>query len=175
MQRFLWMLSICLLPLFVKAQTAPPAAEVLKTAEARAAKEHKNVLVMFHASWCHWCHEMDTAIADAACKPFFERSFVLEHLTVSESPAKKNLENPGAEALLKQYTDGKESGIPFWVVLDPKGKVLADSRQPGTGDNIGCPTTESDVAQLKDILAKTGKGSAAEINAIGERFLRIGK
>ncbi|PUZ27111.1 Thioredoxin-like [Chitinophaga costaii] len=175
MQRFIWMFSICLLPLFVKAQTAPAATDVLKNAEAKAAKAHKNVLIIFHASWCHWCHEMDSAIADAACKPFFERSFVLEHLTVSESPQNKNLENPGADVLLKQYTNGKESGIPFWVILDPKGNLLADSRQPGTGENIGCPTTAADVAQLKSILVKTGKGSPTEINTIGERFARIGK
>lgn len=180
MKRIVWMLGICAMALAGKVQaqdqpSAPAAADVVKAAQTKAGKEHKNVLLMFHASWCHWCHAMDTAIADPACKAFFDRSYVLEHLTVSESPKKKNLENPGAEAMLNKFTDGKESGIPFWVIMDPKGKILADSRLPQSGDNMGCPTAGPEVERLKEILKKTGKGSADEITAIGERFKQAAK
>lgn len=169
MRRFLWMLSICFLPLFIKAQTTTPsAADVMKTAETKAGKEHKNVLVIFHASWCHWCHAMDTAINDASCKAFFERNYVIEHLTVLESKGKEASENPGAIEMLKKYA-GDNSGIPFWMVFDPKGNVLADSKLP-SGDNMGCPGTESELAQFKVVLNKTAKGTPAEIAAVEKRF-----
>ena len=37
--------------------TAPirSAAQLMAAAKARARKEHKNIFVMFHASWCVWC------------------------------------------------------------------------------------------------------------------------
>jgi len=35
---------------------APASTDVLlKKAYAQAAKQHKNVIVLFHASWCGWC------------------------------------------------------------------------------------------------------------------------
>src|SRR5262245_46462193 len=62
--------------------TAPSAETILKEAYQRAAKEKKNVMIIFHASWCGWCHKMDTAMNDVACKKFFTDNYVVEHLTV---------------------------------------------------------------------------------------------
>ncbi|HUZ60166.1 MAG TPA: thioredoxin family protein [Hanamia sp.] len=40
---------------------AVPASQIIEEAKVEAAKTHKNVFIIFHASWCVWCHRMDTA------------------------------------------------------------------------------------------------------------------
>ena len=55
------------------AQKAPPSAdEIMKDAYAIAKKENKKVLLMFHASWCGWCHKMDTSLNDPSVKKVFQ-------------------------------------------------------------------------------------------------------
>src|SRR5437868_6708351 len=96
---------------------APTSDDIMKEAYATAAKEHKNVLIMFHASWCGWCHRMDNSINVVSCKKFFEDNYVIRHLVVDESDNKKNLENPGASDMRDKY-HGNGQGIPFWLVFD---------------------------------------------------------
>jgi len=83
------------------AQFTPTADAVLKEARAKAAKENKKIMVIFHASWCGWCHKMDTSLNDPSVKDFFQKNYVITHLVISESKDKKSLENPGAEELNK--------------------------------------------------------------------------
>ncbi len=95
-------LTIVLLSLFVfnnaNAQTKPASAdEIIKEAKTEAAATHKNIFIMFHASWCVWCHRMDSAMNDKSVKSFFDKNYTIIHLTVDESKDKKDLENPGAD------------------------------------------------------------------------------
>ncbi|RAJ02562.1 thioredoxin-like protein [Chitinophaga skermanii] len=177
MKKLFFLLLVIALP-FVKAnaQTVPTADEVLKTASAKAAKEKKNVFVLFHASWCGWCHKMDTVFAKPGVKELIGKSYVVEHLTVKESPQNKHLENPGAEALMAKY-NGDKSGIPFWLVFDPTGKLIADSfmRPAGAdlnsaGDNIGCPATDEEVAAFEAVLKKSTKLDEKQIAQISAAF-----
>src|SRR5215207_7409479 len=79
------------------AQKAPASAdEIMKEAFTVAKKQNKKVLIMFHASWCGWCHKMDASVTDASVKKFFDDYFVLRHLVVVESKGKESLENPCA-------------------------------------------------------------------------------
>jgi hypothetical protein len=39
------------LAMAVAAQTAPPASQVMETAGASAAQQHKSIFLIFHASW----------------------------------------------------------------------------------------------------------------------------
>ena len=161
-----------------KAQTtqAVSADEIVMNACKQAAKENKKVLVMFHASWCVWCHKMDSSMNDASCKKFFDNNFVIAHLVIMESADKKNLENPAAmETLTSYHGDGK--GIPFWVIIDKDGNLLADSqiRPDGAdlktkGENMGCPATEDEVKAFITVLKKTTKITSAEEAAIVKRF-----
>jgi thioredoxin-related protein len=165
-------LSLLLSFLFFSAisfsQTTPSADEVLKTAYQQAARENKNVLLIFHASWCGWCRAMDSSIHDPSVWDYFNKNFVLTHLTVLESTNKKNLENPGAEDFLNKH-GGKDLGIPFWIVLDAQGNALKDSRtKPGT--NVGCPATEEEVAHLISVLQKTSRITDEEKAAVKKRF-----
>jgi thioredoxin-related protein len=160
----------------LKAQQSPASAEqVLTEACQQAALENKNVFVMFHASWCVWCHRMDNSMNDAACKKFFDDNYVIRHLVVNESADKKNLENPGAEAMITKY-HGDGQGIPFWLVFDKDGKLLFDSKMRNNGDgpekgaNTGCPASESEVAFFINILKKTSPITTEQAEIIRKRF-----
>jgi thioredoxin-related protein len=147
---------------------APTAASVMAPALAKAANEGKNVLLIFHASWCGWCRKMDTSLNDPAIKAFIDRNYEIVHLTVYESPGKKQLENPGALEFLQQH-GGAEQGIPYWFVLDKEGNVLFDS-QYNPGKNSGCPATEEEVSYFISVLRKTSSLSGEELRAIRKRF-----
>jgi len=159
------------------AQTTVPDAEtVLKAACKNAGAEQKNVFIMFHASWCAWCHKMDTAIYDPVCRKFFEDNYVIDHLTVYENKTNKHLENPGAVDLLTKYK-GNDIGTPYWMIFDKDAKLLGDSRMRGgidfdgpPGDNVGCPAAEEEVNYFISLLKKTSSLNDEQLKVIKKRF-----
>ncbi len=174
----LYLLSTLLLISFVafSQETPKPASAIMDEAYKQASAEKKNVLVVFHASWCGWCKKFEASINDPSCKDFFDKSFVIARLDVLEQPAKKNLENEGATEFFHKYA-GENSGIPFFLIFDKKGKLLADSKMKVAGaapekalQNMGCPASEEEVAAFIEILKKTSKINKKESAAITERF-----
>jgi thioredoxin-related protein len=160
----------------LSAQTIPePADKVLSDACKQAAAEKKNVMIIFHASWCGWCKKLEASINDPACKEYFDKNFVIRYLTVLEAKDKKNLENPGANDLFEQ-NGGKGGGIPYFLIYDKKGKLLADSKmdvKKPTGvvrSNMGCPAQDEEIAAFIETLKKTSKINEAQITAITKRF-----
>jgi thiol-disulfide isomerase/thioredoxin len=155
--------------------SAPSAGEIMKEAYQQAARENKNVFIIFHASWCGWCHRMDNSMNDPSCKKFFDDSYVVRHLVVDESADKLSLENAGAKELrTKYYGDGQ--GIPFWLIFDKGGNLLADSkiRKEGDnamqGDNTGCPANEKEVNFFIGVLKKTSSITKEQLEIIKKRF-----
>ena len=116
----------------------PSAAAVLNAAEAEAAREHKNVFLIFHASWCPWCHRLDALLNAPTLKPFFDRNYVIAQIDGLEAPAQLGLENPGWKDLMTTYS-ATGQGIPYWLFLDPKGNILATCRSPFDSDRKGMP------------------------------------
>ncbi|MFI5185180.1 MAG: thioredoxin family protein [Chitinophagales bacterium] len=161
----------------VRAQQKPLSAnEILQNALRQASQEKKNVLIIFHASWCGWCHKMDSSINDQSCKKFFDDNYVIRHLVVDETRDKKNLENPGANELRLKY-HGNDEGIPFWLIFDKDGNLLADSQirpedaNPDTkGENVGCPAVEKEVNYFIEVLKKTSTITEEQQAAIQKRF-----
>ena len=161
---------------FLYSQAPPESAEVvLQSAYKEAAKKNKNVIVLFHASLCVWCRKMDTSMNDPKVQKYFTDNYVIKHLVVHESKDKKVLENPGAEDLLKKY-HGNDSGIPYWLVFDKSGKLLADSKVRAEGEgldkgqNSGCPATEQEVEHFINVLKKTSSLKPEELAVIAKRF-----
>jgi thiol-disulfide isomerase/thioredoxin len=171
----LFFVGFMFLALASRAQSPKSSSDILKQAYSIAAKERKNVFVIFHASWCGWCKKMDTAMNDPSVKKFFTDNYVIRHLVVYESKGKENFENPGALDLLKKYK-GEDQGIPYWFVFDKEGKLLADSkiRPEGggleTGDNAGCPASEKEVAYFVKVLKETSSLKEDELAIIQKRF-----
>ena len=158
-------------------QTALSAEMIMREAFVSAKTQNKKVLVMFHASWCGWCHKMDTSLKDASVKKYFDDNFVIRHLVVFESKGKENLENPGALEMITKY-EGKDQGIPFWLIFDKDENFLADSRMKTTINgveklqNTGCPATKAEVDHFIEILRKTTLLKDDELEKIRIRFRR---
>ena len=146
-----------------------PAIDVLASASKIAAKENKKVFVLFGASWCYWCHKMDSCMNDETLKPFFDKNYVITHLTIFESDNKKELENAGVRDLYKKYGGSENQGIPYWIILDTNGNLLADSKLK-SGDNSGCPAKKEEVDHFLDVLKSTSSLTEAQLEVIGKKF-----
>jgi thioredoxin-related protein len=169
MQKVAMLFSFLLVALSSYAQNKVPSAEeVLKPVYAQAAKENKKVLLLFHASWCGWCHKMDSSLQDKNVKPLIDKNYVTAHLTVYESKDKIALENPGALQFLTKH-GGADQGLPYWLVLDKEGKVIADS-QYKPNENSGCPANEEEVAYFISVLKKTSSLNEKQLKIIEKRF-----
>ena len=161
-------LSILVLACTVSfAQSVPNSGSIMAAAYKQAAKEHKNVFVMFHASWCGWCKRMDASMTDPSTQKYFDDNYVTVHLTVQENAANKGLENPGAEVFLAKYK-GEKAGLPFFLVMDPKGTELGDSFV--NGQNLGCPAAADEVAAFITLLKKTSTINEDQEKAVTARF-----
>jgi hypothetical protein len=163
---------------FAQQATTPPAADaVMKEAYAKAKAENKNVILMFHASWCGWCKRMTACFEDPTCSKFFDDNYVITYLDILENPDKKSLENPGAMDILKNLKGDPEGGIPYWVIITPQGKVLGTSYMPhadgtpGTGkDNVGCPAEDNEVTYFTSLLKNSSKLTDDQLAVIATRF-----
>ena len=161
--------SIAALLLATVAVAGPPdAAKALDAARTQAKREGKNVLVVFHASWCGWCKRFDKMLEDPKLKPVYEKSFVVLHLDVLENGDKKDLENPSGLAVMEAL-GGKDAGLPFFAVVAPNGKKVADSLRVAGNvkTNTGHPAAPEEIAHFVTLLKKSAPkmsaGSIAEI------------
>ena len=103
---------------------------------ARAAREHRFILVDGAAAWCHWCHVMDeTTYRDAEVGEALRARFVAIRVDIDERPD-----------LAERYGDW---GWPATILLSPDAEELGKFR--------GYLPAE----RLREILAETVAGTAA--------------
>lgn len=167
MKKILLAFILVLVTFVAMSQSVPTAESILTAAYKQAAKENKNVFVIFTASWCGWCKKMDASMNDITTKRYFDENYVTVHLTVQENPAKKHMENAGAAAFLKKFK-GDAAGLPFFVVLDKKGKLLGDSFVNNA--NMGCPASPNEVGSFIILLKKSSTINEDGMQAISTRF-----
>lgn len=166
---------ICLCAFLLAKAQAPSADKIMSDAYLVAGTENKNIILIFHASWCGWCHKMDKSMEDPACKKFFDDNYITVHMVVDESKDKKDLETPGGDDFRKKYM-GDNQGLPYWMVFDKDGNLLADSRMKKdgenaeAGENTGCPATKEEVEHFIRVLKKTSDLKEEELATIEKRF-----
>jgi thioredoxin-related protein len=147
-----------------------PAEALLKQAENQAQTEGKNVLVIFHASWCGWCHELDKFMTDPQYKPIFDDNFVTVKLTVLEDDKHKIDENPGGIEEM-DVLGGRDAGLPLFAILDPSGKTIITSMRPiegkDKGANTGFPAEPEEIDHFATMMQKGApKITADQITAM---------
>jgi thioredoxin-related protein len=139
MKKIILLSVLVIFSLSLLSQTTPePASAIMDKAFKAAKKEGKNVMIVFHASWCGWCKKFDASVIDPACKEYFEKNFIIEHLTILENGDMKKNENPGAIDIFNKYA-GTGSGIPFFLIYDKKGTLVADSKIRPEGGHLMQP------------------------------------
>ena len=171
------LLALASLTIASASDTPPSANDLITAARASGAVQHKNVMIIFHASWCGWCHKFEKFMNLPQFKPLFEKNYEIVRLDTMENEDKKNLENEGSDKVMASF-GGTGQGIPFFAVTSPKGKVLFTSMRPDPkkkeGVNIGHPAAPEEVAYFVTVLQKTSKMSPTEIATI-EAWLKAQK
>lgn len=151
------------------AQSGPTAQQLVSAAEVTARKEHKNVFVVFHASWCGWCHKLEKLMGSADYKPLFETNYEVVWVDIAEHDA-QHPETLGGEALAKQL-GAADQGLPFYTILNPNGKTLGDSRN-GKAGNIGYPGEPGEVTYFMGLLKSSAPHASDQQLENLEAYLR---
>lgn len=100
--------------------TANGMAEV-DAALVRARVEGKQVMVMFGANWCPWCHRLDAAFgSDPALGEFFRRDFLLVKVDVNAKTGTQRNRD-----VVERFGKPTKLGLPTIVVLAADGTVRA--------------------------------------------------
>jgi thiol-disulfide isomerase/thioredoxin len=144
-----------------------PAAETLLTAALRtAAAENKVVFIVFGASWCPPCRELDAFLDSPGASKVLSRHYVLLHLTIWENNDKSVLNNPGAEELFEKW-GGRGGGIPFVAFTDTTGRTIASG-------HLDAPGKPAEGRKLITLFDRTAPHMSAEDRAALRIDLRNG-
>lgn len=153
----------------------PSASQVLSNAQIEAKREGKNIFAYFGASWCSWCRKTDGLLTHPEFAAKFSDSYVIAKITIRERQEKRLLENAGWESVLASLRGAKDRDVPYYVILDPKGKKLGDGYRFGEGkvpNNGGYPQTGPEVDAFVDLIRQTGKAfSVKDLSRLKAYFL----
>lgn len=86
------------------AQKPSKADDVLKEAKVKAAASNKAIFLIFGASWCEACHQLDSFLALPEIAPIFEKYFVVARISFGEGAGgHPTWDNPGSDVLMVKY------------------------------------------------------------------------
>src|SRR5262249_51253881 len=123
------------------------ARAVLDAALARAGTDDKRVFLHFGAPWCGWCHRLEDFLARADIATLLGPDFIDAKIDIDRMDNGKDL--------LATYRKGESGGIPWFVILDAKGKALATS--DGPKGNIGYPGEPHEIEHFLAMLKQTSR------------------
>jgi thiol:disulfide interchange protein len=148
------------LEFLAKWKAEPRDAEtVLKDGLARAAAEHKSVLLHLDAPWCVWCRRLEAFLARPEIEALLDRDFIDLDIDIERMTH--------AKEIVARFCGKPRPGLPWLAILDAAGKVVVTSDAPE--GNIGYPTTASEISYFLEMLHKgTAKLSAGDFRQIEE-------
>ncbi len=157
-------------------QEMPKADDVVKQARIKAATENKSIFLIFGASWCEPCHQMNSFLAARDIAPIFGKYFVVARIAVGEvAGGHSEHDNPGSDSLMMRYggvISSGEASLPFIVLLDSKAKLIVNSKRPLKGNSvagIGFPTEPEEITWFLTMLRKAAPAILpAEIHTVQE-------
>ena len=153
-------LTLLVLGTATQAQKTQKAGDILKAAQAKATEEKKSIILVFGASWCEACHQLDTFLALPEISPIIEQYFVVAHVTFGEAVAgHPDWDTPGSDFLIAKYGGVASNGrvsLPFIAVVDAKARLLANSEFTTKNDreSTGFPTEPAEINAFLSMLQK---------------------
>ena len=153
----LFPLLFLLITVPILGQTGKPdsAQNILKAAIAEGRSSKKNIFLIFHATWCGWCKRLEAALESPEIKPIIDKNYIIARLDVQERGEKiQTHENPGGKEILANF-GGTQSGLPFIVFLNKRGKMIANSNVMPKNQNIGYPGSKEEIAAFIKLLKQT--------------------
>jgi len=151
----IFVLIFLIIPAVYSQDLKPDSAQnIINHSIIQALSSNKNIIVVFHASWCTWCKWLDIAFESSEIKPIMEKYYIIAKIDVKEFGKKiETLENPSGQKLLGNF--GGKSGLPFLAVLNKNGKMIANSNMMPKNQNIGYPGSKEEIAAFIKLLKKT--------------------
>ena len=147
------------------------ANKIVSSALQQANAEKKNVLLIFHASWCRWCKKLDTLLEQPGIKELIDSNYVIARIDVQETGDKKQtLENPDGGDVMKEFR-GENAGLPFYVFLARDGKMIANSNALPDSSNIGYPGSKEEIVAFVGLIRKGAPGITVEQSDIVTAYL----
>jgi thioredoxin-related protein len=164
MYKFMTILTGCVLAATLHAAEYPKLGEDIYDPQVDAAvdiaaaletatKEQKNVLLMFGANWCIWCHRLhETLQTDPLVAAELKENYVVVMVDVNtRNGTKRNAD------VNTRYGNPIQFGLPVLVVLDAEGKVLTTQETGALEDGNG-----HDPAKVVAFLQKWAPAKAVE-------------
>lgn len=150
----------------ISAQKNPKAEAILATAKQKAADQNKAIFLIFEASWCNACSQLDNFLAFPEVAAIFDKYFVIANLTFGEGAGgHPDWDTPGVDDFILKYGGMSADGdvdLPFIAILDAKARLIVNSRQPRKGkagsSGSGFPTEPT---EIKSFLSMLQKGAPA--------------
>lgn len=93
----------------------------LKEAEAKAARGHKRVLLVFGANWCFDCHVLDLAFERPDLAPVLVANYEVVHVDLGVD------EHKNAD-IVKQFDAVLDKGIPVLAVAESDGTLVVSQK-----------------------------------------------
>jgi thioredoxin 1 len=93
----------------------------INEAEAKAAREHKRLLLVFGANWCFDCHVLDLAFQRPDLAPVLVANFEVVHVDLGPD------EHKNAD-LVQQYEVPLNKGIPALAVAESDGTLVVSQK-----------------------------------------------
>jgi thioredoxin-related protein len=143
------------------------ADAVVKDGLDQAKSSGRKVFLHFGAPWCGWCHKLEDWMAQDEIASTFAKDFV--EVKVDQDRML------GAKEVEEAYKMPKDSGIPWFLVIDPAtGKTLSTSTGPD--GNIGYPAKNEEIKHFMGMLEGAHKNlTAADLEKIKASLVAAGE